>query len=248
MKLTHYEELLLEEYLDSLPCENSREEIRPLLIKRLEEGEPIAYILGKQYFYNLHFKVTPDVLIPRPDTERLIELSLKMLPQNAHIIDLGTGSGCIVTTLLYNRADVSATALDKSSNALKIAKENAALWGVESRISFVCDDILSSPAVSGSFDAVISNPPYIKTGVIKDYPSLSYEPIMALDGGADGMIFYRRIIDEYSASLKDGGIFIFEIGFDQADDIKALAKEKSLDAVVYKDYSSNDRVAIIKKT
>lgn len=235
MKLSNLEEKLLrekfadgEDYLDAL--------------YRLECGEPFAYIIGEWYFYNETYKVSPDCLIPRPETEHLVEWLIKNLQVNARFADLCTGSGCIAISTLVHRKDLTAVAVDISDKALKIAKENASSNGVSDRISFVSADVLSGDALAdGSFDVIVSNPPYIKSDVIDTLsPQVKCEPRLALDGGDDGLDFYRVLFDRYKKNVKSGGSIICEIGYDQGDALKRL-----FDCQIMKDYSGNDRIALL---
>lgn len=211
-------------------------------VKRLSEGEPLAYIIGKWYFYDEEYKVSPHCLIPRPETEHLVDEIIRTAPKNAVIADLCTGSGCIAISSLKHRPDITAVAVDISENALEIAKENAKNNGVSERIEFICSDVLNNdPLKNTKFDIIVSNPPYIVRDVI---PTLSqqvkHEPIIALDGGEDGLDFYRRIFEFYVSHVKPGGKIICEIGYDQGEILK-----KKYDCTIIKDYSSNDRVAIL---
>ena len=244
LDLTSYEKLVLEEYIASLPeCE--REKAKENALARLSEGEPIAYIVKKQYFYDMHFYVTPDTLIPRPDTEHVVDLAIRKIKKNGRFADLCTGSGCIALTILNSRKDLVSTAVDISEKALDVAKHNAKYWSLGDRICFEKLDILSDAPPSGLFDAIISNPPYIKGSVVDEYPSLSYEPRIALDAGEDDMIFYKTIIEKYRNSLCPDAFFLFEIGYDQGEKIKTLALEGGYACEVYKDFSHNDRVAYL---
>lgn len=211
-------------------------------VKRLSEGEPLAYIIGKWYFYGEEYKVSPDCLIPRPETEHLVDEIIKTAPKNAFIADLCTGSGCIVISALKHRPDLKAIAVDISKKALDLAQENAKSNGVFDRIKFICADILNEDALeNNSFDIIVSNPPYIARNVI---PTLSKEvlcePVIALDGGEDGLDFYRRIFEFYVSHVKAGGKIICEIGYDQAD-----ALRNAYGCKILKDYSGNDRIAIL---
>lgn len=235
MKLSNLEENLLREkfadgegYLDAL--------------YRLENGEPLAYIIGEWYFYDETYKVTPDCLIPRPETEHLVEWLIKNLPENACFADLCTGSGCIAISTLVHRKDVTAVALDISEKALKIAKENAKLNGVSDRISFICGDVLGcSPLGEQKFDAIASNPPYIQSAVIDTLSEqVKNEPRIALDGGSDGLDFYRVLFDRLRSNVLDGKPIICEIGYDQGEILKEL-----FGCQIMKDYSGNDRIAIL---
>ncbi len=211
--------------------------------KRYEIGEPLAYILGEWYFYGEVYKVSPDCLIPQPDTEHLVDKLIKLLPINGRFADLCTGSGCIAISSLAHRKDSSAVAVDISDGALMLACENAGINGVSERLELKKADILKQSALGDdTFDIIVSNPPYIKTDVIKTLDSeVRAEPLIALDGGRDGLDFYRAIIGRYSKNVKKGGYMILEIGYDQADDIKKLC-----DCEIFKDYGGNDRVAVIR--
>ena len=227
---------LFGEALDRAIC-SAKEEIA--------QGKPIAYIIGEEAFYDLVFKVNEDVLIPRPDTEHLVEKAIGLLPKGGHFADLGTGSGCIAVTVLKHRPDVTGVALDLSAKALAVALFNAKEKGVDGRVTFVEGDMRKEPLQDALFDLVISNPPYIPRADIKKYPSLAYEPQSALDGGEDGMDFYTAILKDYRKNLKKNGGFLFEIGFDQGDAIRDLGKSLGYSCSVYKDYGKNHRVALL---
>ena len=217
-------------------------------LRRIDEGYPIAYLVKEAYFYDIVLTVDESVLIPRPDTERLCEKALKLLPKAAKIADLGTGSGAIAVTVLYHLPDASGIAVDLSRDALKIARHNAIRYGVDGRLRLLEGDMCEGVLGEETFDLILSNPPYIPTKDILKYPSLAYEPQMALDGGEDGMDFYRTILAVYRKNLKAGGGFLFEIGFDQKEAIRALAQELGYTCAVYKDYGKNDRVALLYPT
>lgn len=219
------------------------------VLARYRAGEPLAYLLGEQYFWRYRFTVTPDVLIPRPDTERLVETALSVLPKNGRFADLCTGSGAIVLSVAADRPDLTADALDVSNAALAVAKCNADALGVTDRVRFFGADLFTDDPLEGLYDAILSNPPYIPAADIAEYPSLVYEPQIALDGGADGLDFYRAILARFAHHLKEGGCFLFEIGYDQGEQICALGSECGFDCTVTKDYGGNDRVAkLIKRT
>ena len=218
-------------------------------IRRRLSHEPLQYILGEWEFYRQIYEVSPDCLIPRADTEILVETAIRILPMGAHFADLCTGSGCIAISTLAERPDTVAVALEKFPNTLALANRNATKNRVDARFSGILADVLSpSPAFEGTpFDAILSNPPYIPT---KDIDALSQEvhaePFVALDGGEDGLLFYRAILKNYTPHLKEDGFFLFEIGFDQADDLTSLAKEHNLAHVrVIRDFGGNDRVVYI---
>lgn len=215
--------------------------------RRLEAHEPLAYILGEWYFYGEKYLVTPDVLIPRSDTEILVETAVKRIPFKGIFADLCTGSGCVAVSVLCHRPDLTAKAADISGAAIKIAHENAVLNGVDKRLDFFCGDItaLSFPeAFTGDrqFDALLSNPPYIVSETIgRLQPEVQAEPRIALDGGRDGLRFYRALCRLRRKMLKTGGIGIFEIGCSQAASVMRLFGGGE----VLKDYGGNDRVFIV---
>lgn len=215
------------------------------------QGLPLQYILGETEFFGLKFKVDSRVLIPRPETEILVEIALKQpaarsLQPTSDILELGTGSGCIAISLAKFLPQVKITAVDISSDALSAAKENALLNGVEERINFVQSDLFGSPELSGrSYGLIVSNPPYIPAKDIKGLQrEISYEPRIALDGGSDGLDFYRRIIAEAPQFLKNDGLLIIEMGYNQFSEIKNIfEKTGNFEIIeVVKDYNSIDRV------
>ena len=210
---------------------------------------PLQYILGEWSFYRQTYEVSPDCLIPRSDTEVLVEEAIRRLPRGAHFADLCTGSGCIAISTLCERPDTTAYAIDKFENTLAVAMRNASKNGVANRLSLSVADVLENGALPSDmqFDAILSNPPYIRTKVVGELaPEVLAEPTAALDGGEDGLLFYRAILQNGKKHLKNGGFFLFEIGFDQAEDITRLAKEAGYPTCqIIKDLSGNDRVAWI---
>ena len=216
-------------------------------ISRRGEGEPLAYSLGEVAFYKELYRVTPDVLIPRSDTELLVEYAIGHLPKGACFADLCTGSGCIAISILANRPDCRAVAVDLSEKALAVARENAVRNGVLSRITLQKQDVLT-PFRLPKCDAILSNPPYIAS---KTVPTLSrevaHEPIMALDGGEDGLTFYRTMLSYLPSQLNGGGLLLFEIGYDQEEEICTLARTVGLSAEVKRDYGGNPRLAILRQ-
>ena len=232
---------------DFYKTEKDSERLIAKALERLDSGEPAAYIIGEWYFWRYTFKVNKSCLIPRPDTEIIVENAIREIPKNSVFADLCTGSGCIAISILGERPDLRAVAYDISKEALEAAKENARLIGVSDRVEFInCDLLKENDLGERFFGAIISNPPYIRTDVIADYPDLAREPQIALDGGADGLIFYRHFVSKFSKNLAEGSPFIFEIGFDQANEIKCLAREYNFDCEIKKDYGSNDRAAILR--
>ena len=215
------------------------------LLKRRLTHEPIAYILGVKEFWSLSFKVTPDVLIPRPETELLVEHGLKQIEGISHpsILDIGTGSGAILLSLLHERKDASGMGVDISTNALKIARENAENLALGQAVSFQQSDYLST--VDSKFDLIVSNPPYITGAAMQRLPKTiaSYEPSLALDGGNDGLNAYRAIIDKAAQHLSANGSLIFEIGFDQGQAVSALfSKHGFIEIFIEIDLAGHDRI------
>lgn len=218
-------------------------------VKKRAEGYPLQYILGKWWFWDCEFYVSENCLIPRPDTEHIVEKAIKLLPIGARFADLCTGSGCIAISVLHSRGDTVCDAYELYEETLDIAKKNAILNGVSERFSPVLGDVLKKETLSDKkYHAIISNPPYIRTDII---PTLSrevhFEPHAALDGGEDGLIFYRSILDNFYDNLYDGGMFIFEIGYDQGDDLKKMASDRGLECEIHRDFSGNNRCVIIYK-
>lgn len=202
-----------------------------LLIERRASGEPAQYLVGSQDFYGRRFEVNPDVLIPRPETEWLIETALRYLSFSEApfwICDVGTGSGCIAITLLCENGFAHAMAVDISAPALEVAKRNAIAHDVANRMSFVRSDCFSALTSELSFDLIVSNPPYVSAKV---FPGLQrevrdHEPRVALTPGDDGLTLIRRLINEAPPFLKEKGHLLIEIGFDQSEKIPDLVDPK----------------------
>ncbi|AVR94711.1 peptide chain release factor N(5)-glutamine methyltransferase [Pseudoduganella armeniaca] len=190
------------------------------LLQRRLDGEPIAYIVGKREFYGLDFEVTPAVLIPRPETELLVELALERLPPRGRVLDMGTGSGAIAVALAHTRPDAIVTALDVSHDALAVARRNAAAHGVT--VQFLHSDWFSA-ATSATFDLIVSNPPYIASGDRHlAEGDLRFEPAGALTDHADGLAALRRIVAGAPAHLAHGAWLLMEHGYDQSAAVQAL--------------------------
>lgn len=219
-------------------------------VARRIAGEPLQYILGEWDFYGETYRVSPDCLIPRSDTEILVERAIKLLPKGARFADLCTGSGCIAISTLAHRPDCTAHAVDLFPRTVALARENAERNGVSDRLTLSVADVLDPNTLGDEapFAAILSNPPYIRTEVIDTLArELFREPRAALDGGADGLIFYRTIVKQFASRLADQGFFLFEIGFDQEDDIKNIAAEHGFACTVEKDLSGNPRVALLTR-
>ncbi len=218
-------------------------------VERRCQHYPLQYILGKWWFARCEFFVDENCLVPRPDTECVVEEAVKLLPENGRFADLCTGSGCIAVSLADLRHDLRGYAVELYPKTLELAAKNAEHNGVADRIEFRLGDVLDKNCLGNrSFDSIISNPPYIKTEVLKDLEAeVKQEPIAALDGGEDGMIFYRAIVKNFSRNLSENGNFIFEIGYDQASDIKAIAAEHGFFCSVKKDLGGHDRIAVLSR-
>lgn len=206
---------------------------------------PLGYIFGKTNFYGLDFLVTPDVLIPRLDTEILVEKvieDIKLRGENVSVLDIGTGSGAIAITI-KKETNVDVTAVDISEKALEIAKKNATLNNVQ--INFVKSDLFENISEI-KVDIIVSNPPYIESTVVESLlPEVKdNEPILALDGGKTGLDFYKRIIDDAKRHLNSKGKIFFEIGYDQGESVSNLLKLQFKNVKVIKDYLNNDRVVV----
>ena len=218
-------------------------------IKQRVARQPVAYIIGRREFMGLSFKVTPAVLVPQPDTEILVQAALDRLAAKpaARVADIGTGSGAIVLSLLYYRKELQASAVDISAAALAVAAENAASLGVAERVMF-CEGDLLAPLAGQQFAAIVSNPPYIPTADIAGLaPEVrTAEPMGALDGGADGLVFYRRLVADAPALLASDGFLAMEVGIHEAAPVAALAQASGAFArtEVLKDLAGIERVVV----
>ena len=215
-------------------------------ISRREKREPLQYIVGECAFFEEVYTVTPAVLIPRADTELLVEEILRRIPRGGKLLDLCTGSGCIACSVLLHSKETEAVLVDLSTDALRIAQTNREKYQLSQRTKLLQMDILTE-FPEGSFDIIASNPPYIPKEVYETLaPELFAEPQMAFVAEEDGMIFYRRIVEQGRSHLSENGIFAFEIGYDQEEKIKSLANAYGLCATVLRDLSQNPRVVILK--
>lgn len=226
--------------------EDAQKEVYLSAVQRRAERIPLQQITGIQEFMGLEFTVTQDVLIPRQDTETLVEEVMRYLHDGMHILDMCSGSGCILISLLHYSNDCTGVGADISPKALGVAKENAAkLLGERSKeqIAFIQSDLFER--LEGKFDLIVSNPPYIETDVIKTLmPEVrEHEPLIALDGSEDGLRFYRLIVTESRKFLKRGGMLFFEIGYNQAEEVSSLMEQAGfLEVCTVKDFAGNDRV------
>jgi release factor glutamine methyltransferase len=216
-------------------------------VRRRAQREPVQYILGKAEFWSLTFNVSPAVLVPRADTEVLVEEALNRIEGEARVLDVGTGSGVIAIALAREKPDIKVTALDCSEEALDVARGNAQRNGVAGRVSCLTGDLAKLP--SGPFDLMVSNPPYIPTGEwAKLMPEVRiYEPRQALDGGIDGLQAYRHLANQAQQILGPGGWLLVEVGVGQAGDVSALFEAAGLTEIGQRnDYAGIPRVVMAR--
>ena len=220
------------------------------LINQRLKRKPIAYLIGQKEFWKYQFKISKGVLIPRPDTETIVEQVLKITKHKSDlkILDIGIGSGCILLSILKDRKSFSGVGIDVSKKSVEIAKINAAQLGLINRVKIIKSDV--DNFVNGKYDLIISNPPYINKLDLKYLESdiINFEPKVALDGGLDGLSVVRKIIDRSSKLIKTNGKLILEIAFNQRDKInKLLIKKGFYINKIVKDYAKNDRCIISTK-
>jgi release factor glutamine methyltransferase len=220
-------------------------------IERRAAGEPAQYITGVQDFYGRSFRVTPAVLIPRPETELLVEAALELMNANALICDVGTGSGCIAVTLLCERAEARAVGLDISEAALLVATRNATALGVEERIELRVSDCLAGldPGTE-QFDLIVSNPPYVSAAAVRGLQRevRDHEPLVALSPGDDGLRVIRRLLSEAPVFIRGRGYLLMEIGFDQGESVRELVDERVWTLInVLPDLQSIPRIVVLRK-
>lgn len=226
---------------------------KQMILRRIKR-EPTAYIIGYKPFMSLDLNVTKDVLIPRPETEKLVEESISLVKLTGkdivHVADIGTGSGAIGVSVAKYCKSAKVYATDISKAAIGVAESNAEKHGVKERISFYLGDLFSPIPEGIKFDLILSNPPYIKTSEIKDLqPEISkYEPAGALDGGSDGLDYYKRIVSQAPAYLADSGYLLLEAGYGQAESIIETIKNTGAfrETKKIKDLSGIDRVILAK--
>lgn len=213
-------------------------------LERRASGEPVQYITGECEFFGYGFEINKATLIPRADTELLVEKAAEIIEKNnlKTFLDIGCGSGCIGISLLKNFDSLNGCLADISKQALLVAEKNAKNLNVSKRAEFLHTDILKAkPAELGRFDIIVSNPPYIETEVIKtlDKKVKDFEPLSALDGGADGLEFYRRITE---LAAENSLYLAFEIGYNQAEAVEKIMSKSFCDIRLFKDYGGKDRV------
>ena len=220
------------------------------MINQRLKGKPIAYLTRKKFFWKYKFLVNEKVLIPRPDTEIIVEQVLKIYKKRnkIHFLDIGFGSGCILLSILKERKDFKASGIDISNHALKVCKINAYKLGVKNRVRLFKSDV--DKFFKGKYDLIVSNPPYIKNLDLKylEKDVIKFEPKLALDGGLDGISEIRKIIKKSSELIKNGGKLVLEIAYNQKEEVKLLLKKNCfyINSVV-KDLAKNDRCIISTK-
>ena len=220
------------------------------LIERRKKGEPIAYLINKKEFWNNEFFVNKDVLIPRPDTELIIEEVLKIYSKNTQlqVLDIGTGSGCILLSILKERSNFYGTGIDISKKSINVSKFNAKQLNLTNRVKFFHSSVDNFN--NGKYDIIVSNPPYIEQLSLKylEKDVVNFEPKLALSGGFDGFSKIRKVINKASILIKKKGRFILEIGFDQKNKVIKILKEEGFYVnKAIKDYGNNDRCIISTK-
>ncbi|NMN67110.1 release factor glutamine methyltransferase [Candidatus Pelagibacter ubique] len=233
------------EYLNSKQLEKFK-----ILIERRKKGEPIAYLINKKDFWKDEFFVNKDVLIPRPDTELIVEQVLKIYSKDSQlqILDIGTGSGCILLSILKERSKFYGTGIDVSKKSINVSKYNANQLNLTSRVKFFHSSVDNFRI--GKYDIIVSNPPYIELFNLKylEKDIINFEPKLALSGGFDGFSKIRKVINKASTLIKRNGKFILEIGFNQRNKVKKILKEEGFYInKALKDYGNNDRCIISTK-
>lgn len=219
-------------------------------VRRRESREPLQYILGEWSFMGLSFALSPDCLIPRPDTETLVEYALRHLPKNARVADLCTGSGCIGIALAHYRPDITVTAVDLFPETARMAEKNAHRLGVADRVAVIVGDVTKEIFPPGeTFDAIVSNPPYITIEEMQTLaPELAFEPRAALTDEGNGLSVIRGVLDTASRVLFPGGRLLMEFGAAQGESVTCMAQEYSFsDIHILKDAGGHDRVLAARR-
>jgi release factor glutamine methyltransferase len=232
---------------DPMPADVDRE--YSALIERRATREPVAFIIGRREFWGLDFDVSPDVLIPRPETELIVEAACDRLSRRdavRTIVDVGTGSGCLAIALAREFPDARVLAIDISAAALGVATRNAERHGVDRRVTFVRGDLLES--VQGPVDLVVANPPYVPSGVELSPDIVRFEPAIALYSGSDGLTLVKRLVSSVRPRLADGGLFVVEFGLGQDDEVDTLARDAGWQEIeIREDLQGIPRVAVMTK-
>ena len=219
-------------------------------VARREKREPLQYILGEWSFMGLSFSVSPACLIPRPDTETLVEYAVRQLPNSANVADLCTGSGCIGVALAHHRPDITVTAVDLFPETAKMAENNAHRLGVADRVTVTVGDVTQDTLLAGErYDAVVSNPPYITAEEMNTLaPELAFEPRAALTDEGDGLSVIRGVLRTAARVLREGGVLLMEFGAEQGPAVLTLAREYSFrDVHILKDAAGHDRVLVARR-
>jgi release factor glutamine methyltransferase len=239
---TSRSDMLLTRQRDAVPAG-----FEALITRRLAQ-EPLAYITGEQEFFGRSLTVTPDVLIPRSDSEQVVEAALAAMPDGARVLDCGTGSGALLLTLLAERPQVSGVGIDASHSALAVAAANAARLGVAGRARLLHADWHEAGWASdlGLFDLVIANPPYVETAAALDPSVRDYEPAAALYAGKDGLDDYRVLIPQLSSLLLPGGVAVLEIGATQTQAVAEVAAECGAESELRQDLAGRPRAMILR--
>lgn len=233
------------------PIDAEKAEALAALVSRRCTHEPIAQILGAKHFWKDQFTVTSEVLTPRADSETLIELCLKLKPSASCVLDLGTGSGCLLLSLLREYGHATGVAVDRSAPALTVAKSNARNLGLEARASFVLSNWCEKLDKSARFDMVVANPPYIPRAEIARLAAdvREHEPKIALDGGEDGLDCYRAILSQLAPHLAQGALVVCEIGQGQAEMVTSIAREQGYELKgIAKDLAGTERAVALTLT
>ena len=235
-----------DKYLDKTLYEHFKH-----LVKKRSTGKPIAYLTGKKSFWNYEFKMNNETLIPRPDTELLIEevLRLNKNRNKLSLLDIGVGSGCILLSILSEKKDYYGVGVDISKKCIELSKINAFNLGITHRVKFFKTDVDNFNY--GKYDLIVSNPPYINRNDLRylDKEVLNFEPKLSLDGGLDGLSVLKKVIKKASKLIKINGLLVLEIGFDQKERVKKILRNKGFYInKVIKDYANNDRCIISTKT
>ena len=243
MLLEHYCKITPEDLIrGNIPSPEQIEIIKAKVIERAKKRIPIQYIIGQAWFMGEYFKVTPDVLIPRDETEILVREAVRIIKENdfKDVLDIGTGSGCIACSVA-KQTNATVLGVDISSDALRIALDNVTKLGINNKAVFRKSNLFDKIRDDEKFDVIISNPPYIPYGT-KLEPEVRHEPQNALFAHENGLEFYRKIIEKAPQYLKQGGYLMFELGINESKDVKKFMEKDFINIYIIKDLSSIDRV------